>query len=249
MFGGNLLIDADSIYFRTCCVTKKPKEIRTNIDIAFNTIRKNCAADDMFVAVKGHGNFRKDIYPKYKANRPELAPDLKEALTYAHEYVVDKYNAVMADGMEADDLVSIWAHECMANNDPYTVVGIDKDLLQIPGWHYNFVKQKDTHVDEDEANYNLMQQCLVGDSSDNIPGLKGVGPKRASDILYGVPVKRRWNRVKAAYRQRQAGDPVLTWRLLTMLKSFEEYEDLRNSIENKTYFSEQHVRYKKQTKV
>ena len=239
--GGYTLIDADSIYFRTCCVTKNKKDIRKNIDHAMTQIRRECMTDDMFVAVKGHGNFRKDLYPKYKANRPALAPDLKEALEYGHEYIIHKHNAVMANGMEADDLVSIWAYECMSNDTDYTIVGIDKDLLQIPGNHYNFVKQTHTTVDVDTADYNLMLQCLVGDSSDNIPGIKGVGPKKAAGILHGVPMQRRWNRVKAAYRMHNTTGADLSRTLLTMLRSFEEYETVRDKIENKTHQRQQDV--------
>ena len=190
--------------------------------------------DDLFIAVKGIGNFRKDLYPKYKANRPPLKEDLKEALTYAHEYIVDKHNAVMANGMEADDLVSIWAYECMDSGTDYEVVGIDKDLLQIPGHHYNFVKNQHQYVSEDDANYNLMRQCLVGDSSDNIPGIKGIGPKKADRILAGVPMSRRWNRVRAAYRMHGTRGAEMARDLLSMLKSFEEYNLVRDKIENQT---------------
>ena len=228
LFGeGRALIDADSLYFRPCCRTQKKNEIRKLVDKAINGIKENVETNEVYLAVKGHGNFRKDIYPDYKATRREIEPHIKEALSYAHEYIVDKHNAIMADGMEADDLVSIWAYECMDDNIPYAICGIDKDLLQIKGWHYNFVKETSQYIDEDTGNYNLMFQCLVGDTSDNIKALYGVGPKKAERILHGVPATRRWNRVKAAYRQRQGGDPTLTRDLLRMLTSFEDLEEIR----------------------
>lgn len=232
--GGYALIDADSIYFRTCCVTTKNNEIRKNIDHALTQIRRECMTDDLFIAVKGHGNFRKDLYPAYKANRPELKPELKKALEYAHKYIIDKHNAVMANGMEADDLVSIWAYECMDSDTDYAVVGIDKDLLQIPGDHYNFVKKEHQNVSVDAADYHLMRQCLVGDSSDNIPGIKGIGPKKADGILKGVPMSRRWNRVRAAYRMHGTRGAEMARTLLSMLKSFEEYNLVRDKITNQT---------------
>ena len=228
--GGRALIDADSLYFRPCCRTKNKREIRKLVTKAINNIKENVVTNEVYLAVKGEGNFRKDIFPDYKANRRELEPDLKEALNYAHEFIVDHHGAIPADGMEADDYVAIWAHECMRDNIPYTVVGIDKDLLQIPGWHYNFVKQTHQYIDEDTADYNLMLQCLIGDSSDNIAGLKGVGPKKAERILHGIPMSRRWARVRAAWRQRQAGDPTLTRRLLTMLTDFEELDNIRKEV-------------------
>ena len=241
MFGNIGLVDADSLYFRICMVTQKQKDIRTGINHSVKDIRRNLGTDNLLFAIKGRENFRNDIYSKYKANRKELEPHLKKALTYAHKYMVDYHGAVVADGMEADDLVSIWAYEQLDYGQDPIVVGIDKDLLQIPGWHYNFVKKDWTHVDPDTGNLNLMLQCLTGDSADNIPGIKGIGPVKAKRILTGVPLQRRWNRVRAAWRQHKAGSPDTSWRLLKMLTSWEEYDELRSKITDETSVSEQHV--------
>ena len=140
--------------------------------------------------------------------------------------------------MEADDLVAIWASEARANEDAYVVVGIDKDLKQIPGNHYNFVKKEHVFIDDDQAHLLLMTQCLTGDNSDNIPGIKGIGPKKAEKILAGIPLERRWSRVKAAWRAHNAGDPSMSLRLLTMLKSMEELDE----ISSETTVSEPNVR-------
>ncbi len=232
------LIDADSIYFRVAYKTKKKNEIRKNIDIMMKEIEGQCfIPDEMKVAVKGRGNFRKDLYSEYKVNRKELEPEMKEALTYGHQYMVEKWNAVEADGMEADDLVSIWAYEARDNEDAYVVVGIDKDLKQIPGNHYNFVKKEHVFIDDDEAHLLLMTQALTGDNSDNIPGIKGVGPVKAKKILSGVHIGRRWSRVKAAWRANGSGDPSLSLRLLTMLKSMEELNVIQEEIKSKASLS------------
>ena len=236
-----VLVDADSIYFRVACVTEKTNEIRKGIDYTMNEIRKNCMSDRLMVAVKGIGNFRKDIYSKYKANRPELDPGRKKALNYGYKYMVDKHGAVPADDMEADDLVAIWAAECRSSGDDYTIAGIDKDLLQIPGYHYNFTKKTFQSVDEDAGNLSLMLQCLTGDNTDNIPGLKGIGPAKAKKILLNVPQERRWGRVKAAWRAHKAGDPYLSRALLTMLTSFEELEIVRDSFKREALLSERNV--------
>ncbi|MDD9816698.1 MAG: hypothetical protein OXU61_00955, partial [Gammaproteobacteria bacterium] len=113
------------------------------------------------------------------------------------------------------------------------IAGIDKDLKQIPGNHYNFNKQLHEFVDDDNANLNLMLQCLTGDTSDNIPGIKGIGPAKAGKILAGVPMARRWSRVRAAWRRHGAGDPTLSHRLLSMLKSWDELEEIRKECEQK----------------
>ena len=227
-----LLVDADSIFFRAAYVVfdrKKEKlkvnwkkDVRKIIDQTMRSIQAEFSSNIFKVGIKGRNNFRKDIYSKYKTNRPDLHEDMKTALTYGHEHMKDKYDAVESEGMEADDLVSIWAHEAREMDLPYVVVGIDKDLLQIPGDHYNFVKCERQTISEDVGNYKLMIQCLTGDNTDNIPGIKGIGPKKAEKILAGVPKYRRWNRVKAAWRQHRAGNPYLSRALLEMLTSFDE---------------------------
>ena len=241
MFTDMALIDADSIYFRMAMVTQKKNEIRKGIDRTMEEIRKNTTCDEAFVAVKGHGNFRKDIYDKYKANRKDIEPHLKAALTYGHEYMIEKYSAVMANGMEADDLVAIWAAEAREMDKSYIIVGIDKDLLQIPGWHYNFVKKETQKISEDEGHLKLMLQCLTGDNSDNIPGIKGVGPKKAEKILAGVPKVRRWETVKASWKEHGMTNPGLSRDLLTMLTSYEELEIVTSKHKRETPISQQDV--------
>ena len=244
MFTNNAvcLIDADSIYFRVACVVRKKQEIRKAIDYTMNDIKRSCMTDNLMVAVKGRGNFRNDLYDKYKANRKELDPEVKKALNYGHQYMVDNYGAIMADDMEADDLVAIWAYECREEEQDYYICGIDKDLLQIPGDHYNFVKKTHRFVNDDEGHLLLMTQALTGDNADNIPGIKGIGPKKAEKILKGVPMERRWNRVKAAWRGHKAGNPALSLQLLTMLTSWEDFDAVKAQISSKATKREQDVR-------
>ena len=228
------LIDADSIYFRAVMKCTKEYDIRKSIKDTMNNIRRETMCNDPLVAVKGKGNFRKDLYDAYKGNRKPMEDEIRERLAYAHNYMIEDYDAVMADDMEADDLVSIWAYECRAEDIPYVIVGIDKDLLQIPGEHFNFVKGTHTTIDEDTGHYKLMLQCLTGDNADNIPGIKGIGPKKAEKILSGIPIDRRWARVKAAWRGFKAGDPNLSYRLLKMLTSWDEFNAIQEEIKSKT---------------
>lgn len=230
-----LLIDADSIFFKVACVTHNKGEIRKLIRLKFEEIQRYNFSEDMMVAVKGKGNFRKEVYPLYKSNRPDLDADRKVALNYGWDFVLDKYGAIPADNMEADDLVSIWAHEAAKAGVGYTVVGIDKDLLQIPGSHYNFDKKSMRLMGKDDAYRHLMLQCLTGDRTDGIPGIYGIGPKKAEKILTGVSTDNQWNRVRAAWRGHKAGDPMVSHRLLKMLESWEEFEKLKLEIENGSF--------------
>lgn len=245
MFQDILLIDADSIYFRVAVVTQKKNEIRKGIKHTMDSIRKNCGVDDYLCAVKGSGNYRMDVDSSYKGQRKALDPKIKEAIDYGLQHMVDEYGAVKADDMEADDLVSIWAHEMgnmMGLGKEPIIVAIDKDLLQIPGWHYNFVKKEPPrYINEDEAHMLLMLQCLTGDTADNIKGIKGIGPKKAAKILSNVPMERRWSRIRAAYRAHKTTNLDTNYVLLKMLTSWSEYEEVRNKFERKTTEREHHV--------
>ena len=236
------LIDADSIFFKIAYRPAGKMKIRREYDKFIKgielAIRNNLMdpfGDEelkLLIAVKGKGNFRKDLYPEYKAKRPDLDEEIRERLNYVYQHSVKK-GAVAADNMEADDLVSIWAAEARKEDAKYVVCGIDKDLKQIEGNHYNYGKDTFDYVDSDTANYNLMVQCLTGDNTDNIPGIKGIGPAKAKRILEGIPSDRRWNRIRAAWRGHNAGDPRLSFRLLKMLESFEEFEDVQKEIISK----------------
>lgn len=222
-----ILVDADSIYFRCCMVTQKEKEVRNYIRDSINTIKRNCISfseSQVLIAVKGRDNFRYEVYEDYKGNRTrELEPEVKKCLTYGHNHLIEKYDAKQCDGMEADDMVAIWAWECILSETPYVIVHIDKDLDMIPGTHYNFIKEESYYVDFDQAHYNFMKQLLMGDTADNIPGIKGIGPKKAEKLLDKVPYEKRYQVVKAAW----GGDVKnmnISARLLWMSTTFDEAE-------------------------
>ena len=235
-----VLIDADSIYFRASYKLKK-NEVRKVIDDIMRDIEGKSFMATPRVAVKGKGNFRKDLYPAYKGNRNrEYEEAHRAALNYGYEYMVEKYDGVPADGMEADDLVCIWAYEARELEIPYLIAGIDKDLKQIPGDHYNFGKQEFDHVTDDRANYNLMLQCLTGDSGDNIPGLRGIGPKKAAALLAGATSdSARWDIVRNAWGVDRYADLDISRRLLEMIRTWEEFDGIKAQCE--TIVSKQDV--------
>ena len=66
------------------------------------------------------------------------------------------------------------------------IISIDKDLDQIPGLKYNWVKDVGYNITEEQGYYNFHIQLMSGDSTDNIPGLPGIGPGKAAKALHGV---------------------------------------------------------------
>lgn len=137
----------------------------------------------------GDNNFRYTIYPEYKANR-KGKPKPKH-LADVQEYLITQWNAKVTDGNEADDELGI--EQTCANNSETSqsvICSIDKDLLQIPGKHYNFVKQEFLTISPMEGLRRFYGQLITGDGSDNIPGYDGKIrhsiPKFMDQLLLGL---------------------------------------------------------------
>jgi len=185
-------IDGDSLLFR-CAYGDKTTEaiMRTRWDDKVEWIKGNTWADEVLIAVKGLGNFREQLDPEYKAQRPTLDDSLKKRLNFVHSYAVDN-GAVKCDGWEADDQVVAWAWETVQEGNEFVIAGIDKDLLQFPGNHYDYggttkkpMAENDRwHFTSVEEGYErFCAQLLTGDTVDNIKGISKVGPVKAKKAL------------------------------------------------------------------
>lgn len=134
-------------------------------------------------------NFRREFWPAYKEHRTAFkTPD---SLGYAMELLWETKHVVRCvDHLEADDLLGI-----MVSGEHALGVSIDKDLRQIPGWHWNPDKEvSPILVDLAAADRFFYSQWISGDSTDNVYGLWRVGPGKASSILDQNP-KEDWDRV------------------------------------------------------
>lgn len=151
---------------------------------------------DYTVYLTGQSNFRFDIavsYP-YKGNRKSEKP---EHLPAIRQHMIDNWNAVVSEGEEADDLIGIAATDLYPD---CVVVSIDKDMLQLPGTHFNPVTLRWKEVDVFDGLKFFYQQILTGDRADNIVGLYGIGPKKSEKLLEGCETERDlWNVVYEAY--------------------------------------------------
>jgi len=176
----NLYIDGDLMIHRCVWNNNENGFKKKAIDLLEDVVHET-QADNGKLAIRGANNFRKDLFPDYKVNRKRNEdPKIKEMFSMAYKYLTNEMEAIPAEGQEADDLLAIWQTE-----EPGIIVSIDKDMLQVPGLHFNNARWEYITVSEEEANYNLHKQILMGDSSDNIKGLTGVGPKRAESLLKG----------------------------------------------------------------
>lgn len=144
--------------------------------------------ESLTMVLSGKRNFREDLYPEYKANRAS-APKPKYYMDIRN-YLVRTYGAVITDGIEADDEIGIRAAELLKAKKSFVVASSDKDLKQIPGEHYDFTKGETWKVSNQDSVRFFYQQLLSGDATDNIPGLKGIGPIKALAALDGAQAPR-----------------------------------------------------------
>lgn len=175
------LIDGDIVTYRVAWTTENESE---NIAIwrtaeLIQRILSESGSVDFSVYLSGptQDGFRYSIYPAYKQNRKQPKPKHYDLL---RNYLVEEWNSHVTAEQEADDALGIEHCKDPGNS---ILCSIDKDFRQIPGHHYNFVKQEIFSISEEEAVKNFYLQLLIGDVIDNIPGLWRVGPVTAGKIL------------------------------------------------------------------
>ena len=131
------------------------------------------------VVLSGPTNFRDEVatIQPYKGNRKDFVKPYH--FDYLRDWLLGMPYTIVSEHEEADDVLS---RACLAG---HTIATIDKDLNNTPGTHYNINKKELYYVDHEEAMRNFYTQFLVGDTADNIPGIKGVGPAKAKAALLG----------------------------------------------------------------
>ena len=124
-------------------------------------------------------NYRKVVNPDYKSNRKGGRKPM--CFSIAIDYCKSEYNCVSYDWLEADDVLGIMSTE--PSKESTIIVSEDKDLLTIPGLHWDFKEEKIFKWSKDQADYQFFYQVLVGDTVDNYKGCQGIGPVSAEKIL------------------------------------------------------------------
>lgn len=137
--------------------------------------------------------FRKDIYPEYKANRTEPPEDLIPQFGLIRQATC-AFNlpCIEKKGFEADDIIATYARQAKQAGAGVTVISSDKDLMQLVDDHismYDSMKDRHIGVSQVREKWGVLPekmvdlQALTGDSTDNIPGIPGIGPKTAAQLL------------------------------------------------------------------
>jgi len=175
------LVDGDIVAFRCAASAEnEPEEIAIlRADKLMRDILYLTEADSYIAYLSGPNNFRKQIYSEYKANRKDKPKPIH--LKAVREYLITNWDYKAVDGCEADDMLSVDQHRNLNT----IIASIDKDLLQVPGRHFNFVKTEFYDITPAAGIRKFYESLLKGDKADNIPGITGLGEKKAARLLEG----------------------------------------------------------------
>lgn len=189
----------DLVVFRSAASAEKdPLSIAIyRAEELLDNILNKVQATEYKAFISSDTNFRKEIYPEYKAQRSPVKPVHLSALK---EYAFNKMGAILSpQGLEADDMLGIeqdkvgwWSpHNGEERQYHTTICSLDKDLLQIPGNHFQWEigtskwsKPESFLTQSELEGYRLFyQQAIKGDPTDNIKGIPGKGKVAAEKAL------------------------------------------------------------------
>lgn len=218
-----------------------------------DSLRKSYKAEKVIITCdKGSSSFRKAIYPDYKQNRKDKYEQQTEAEAAEFEAFFTEFNATMDkisekypllrfDKVEADDIAGYLVKKAPEYNiTNIWLISSDRDwdlLVNEQVSRFSYVTRKETTIENWFEHYDIPREdyigykCLMGDAGDNILGVKGIGPKRAVEILanYGgslfdviaaIPINSRYAHIK---NLNESKDLLLTnYQLMDILEHCEE---------------------------
>lgn len=206
-----VLIDGDLFAYQTAAGSQKthdfdgmavldadPEEGKKTLGAMIDTFAEALDASRIIVAISHTENFRKDVMPSYKSNRKdEVRPVILGELK---TYLEDTYECFIRPRLEADDVLGILLTHPSIIPGVKVCVTEDKDLLSVPGLHWNPKKEGEiqagpTRMSVEQADRRFYEQVLSGDAVDGYSGCPGVG-------LIGAEIIVR-DRIKAVSTQRE----------------------------------------------
>jgi len=190
------------------------------LKIKIQSILQATECDEYTLYLTGKNNFREKlaVTHKYKGNRPEDGKPL--LYQEMKDYLIRNHPVVIAEDREADDLLGI-------NQTEDTVLcSTDKDLDQIPGFHYNFQQNELYYIPESYATYWGMLQLATGDLIDNIHGLKGIGYKKAGKLLKGLPKQEMLCSIGLQYAIQFDNPEDYLWEVAGLIEMHRELDDI-----------------------
>lgn len=222
----NALIDADIVAYRCAAASQNDTlaDAVARCDNQIESIIGETNATHFSLYLTGSNNFRRKLSPTYKANRTQEKPQFLED---CRDFLIKNWKAVIATDCEADDLLGI-------NQDEHSIIcSIDKDLLQVPGKHYNFIKKEFQEVSYLEGMRAFYLQMITGDTSDNIKGVQGLGKVKGAKVLDSTSPDMWYQKVRELYSDDERFE--INAKLLWIIRT--SYPDGIWSIEDSLRFS------------
>ncbi|MBB4039127.1 DNA polymerase-1 [Microvirga flocculans] len=230
-----LLIDGDQFLYRGCVAVEhevkwdeenwvlfsNEEEAYKTVTASFENLKEKFSTDKVRIAFSEGVSFRKNLYPAYKTNRAEV----RKPMCYfqVRDRLMADFPSLKVDGLEADDLLGIWATR---DDGDYIIVSQDKDLKTIPNTRvYSGSGDEVVETTQESADYFWLYQTLIGDTADGYPGCPGIGPKKAEALLHidgaVVPPSVAWERIVHAYEKQglSEDDALVQARLARILRS------------------------------
>lgn len=191
------LIDADLCTYGIGFTTQDlpQDQVPIKIDQTIQRIIDAVSADEhqLYLTMDGRDGFRYKVCSNYKAHRVQDKPIHYD---FIRTYMCEHWNAKMVSDIEADDCIGINQDKEGEDGVYNTIIcSLDKDLDMIPGMHYRWPIYRNNEeikparfycVEEPDATRWLYSQLLIGDTSDNIIGVKGIGKVKAEKLLEGL---------------------------------------------------------------
>ncbi|MFP6741556.1 MAG: 5'-3' exonuclease H3TH domain-containing protein, partial [Alphaproteobacteria bacterium] len=250
-----VLIDGSGFIFRAFFAIRQPMNRSDGTPVAavygftnmLMKLLKELDADRIAVIFDYSGRtFRNEIYPQYKANRPPAPEDLVPQFPLIRD-ATRAFNlpCIEKEGFEADDLIATYTRLAREAGSRVTIVSSDKDMMQLVGDQvtmYDGLKGKLIGIDEVAEKFGVGPervidvQALAGDSSDNVPGVPGIGVKTAAELIntYGDldTVLARAEEVKQPKRRQSLIDHAEAARMSRTLVTLRDDVPLEDSLES-----------------
>jgi DNA polymerase-1 len=187
-----LLIDADVLAFEAAVVAEESIQWKEELwtvhaDMALAKARvinrieefkDNLRCKNVVLCLSDRANFRRKLYPDYKANRAKSR--LPIILRQVKQWIIDELGGVLWDNLEADDVISILA---TSMEEETIIVSIDKDFKSVPGIFFDYNKGEYHQPSVEEADNFHLIQTLTGDPTDGYGGVPKIGAVTAKRLL------------------------------------------------------------------
>lgn len=198
-----LIVDALNLAFRF--LHQGRSDFRYEYQRTVESLAKSYDCKRLIIAADwGSSSYRKEIHPEYKQNRKDKFAEQSEEERIAFEeffeefeasldLLAEDYTVLRYKGVEADDLAAHLVKEKEKYNLEYIwLISSDRDwdlLIQENVGRFSYVTRKEVRLDNWHEHYNVTPEeyislkCLTGDKGDNVPGIPGIGPKRAEQLI------------------------------------------------------------------